>query len=85
MFQFIIESMVLCLFGGALGILLGLGLGAGLEAVITHLQSEVPFNSIITPGLMIFAVLYSAAIGIFFGVYPAYRASKLDPVEALRK
>ncbi|MFC1539190.1 ABC transporter permease [Candidatus Latescibacterota bacterium] len=85
LFQFIIESMVLCLFGGALGLLLGLGLGAGLEAIITHLQSEVPFNSIITPGLMIFAVLYSAAIGIFFGVYPAYRASKLDPVEALRK
>jgi putative ABC transport system permease protein len=85
MFQFIIESMVLCLFGGALGILLGLGLGAGLEMVITKLQSEVPFNSVVTPGLMIFAVFYSAAIGIFFGVYPAYRASKLDPVDALRK
>ncbi len=83
--QFIIESMVLCLFGGILGILLGFGLGAGLETVITRLQSEVPFSSIITPGLIIFAVVYSAAIGIFFGVYPAYRASKLDPVEALRK
>jgi len=76
--------MVLCLFGGVLGIFLGLGLGKGLEAIITSLQSEVPFKSIVTPGLIIFAVIYSAGIGIFFGVYPAYRASKLDPVDALR-
>ena len=83
LFQFILESIVLCLFGGGLGILLGIGLGAGLSAWIKSL-TPVPFESIVSPGLMIFAVLYSACIGLFFGVYPAYRAMKLDPIEALR-
>ncbi len=85
MLQFIIEAMVMCLFGGFLGILFGLGMGSGLEAWIQSTSFEVPFNSVVSPGLMVFAVLYSAAIGMFFGVYPAWRASRLDPVEALRK
>jgi len=84
LFQFILESIVLCLFGGGLGVLLGVGLGAGLSAWIKNL-TPVPFESIVSPGVMIFAVLYSAFIGLFFGVYPAYRASKLDPIEALRQ
>ena len=83
LWQFIVESIVLCLFGGALGILLGLGIGAGISAYIKSL-TKMPFESILTPGLMIFAILYSAGIGLFFGVYPAYRASKLDPIDALR-
>jgi len=83
LWQFLLESIVLCLFGGMLGILLGIGLGAGISAYIKSL-TEQPFESIVTPGLMIFAILYSSGIGLFFGVYPAYRASKLDPVEALR-
>jgi putative ABC transport system permease protein len=81
--QFLLEAIVLCLFGGGLGILFGIGLGSGLSAYIKSL-TQVPFESVVTPGLMIFAVMYSAAIGLFFGVYPAYRASKLDPIEALR-
>ncbi len=81
--QFILESIALCLAGGALGILLGLGIGAGISAYVKSLTHQ-PFESVVTPGLMMFAVLYSAGIGLFFGVYPAYRASKLDPVEALR-
>ena len=80
--QFILESIVLCLFGGALGILLGLGIGAGISTYVKSL-TNMPFESIVTPGLMMFAILYSAGIGMFFGVYPAYRASKLDPIEAL--
>ena len=83
LFQFILEAIVLCLFGGGLGILLGIGLGAALSAWIKSL-TPAPFESIVSPGLMLFAVLYSAAIGLFFGVYPAFRASKLDPIEALR-
>jgi len=82
LWQFLIESTVLCLFGGGLGVLLGMGIGAGISAYIKSF-TEMPFESIITPGLIAFAILYSAGIGVFFGVYPAYRASKLDPVEAL--
>jgi putative ABC transport system permease protein len=81
--QFILEAIVLCLFGGGLGILLGVAIGTGISAVIQNLSGE-PFVSIITPGLMAFAILYSTLIGLFFGVYPAWRASKLDPIEALR-
>lgn len=80
--QFILESMVLCIFGGILGILLGLGIGAAISAYIKNL-TNMPFESVVTPGLMMFALLYSAAVGIFFGVYPAWRASKLDPIKAL--
>jgi putative ABC transport system permease protein len=81
--QFILEAIALCLAGGALGILLGLGIGAGISAYVKSVTHQ-PFESVVTPGLMMFAVLYSAGIGLFFGVYPAWRASKLDPVEALR-
>jgi putative ABC transport system permease protein len=81
--QFIIEAIVLCLFGGALGIVLGITIGNIISAVIQHLTGEA-FQCIITPGLMLFAIFYSSLIGLFFGVYPAWRASKLDPIEALR-
>lgn len=81
--QFMLESMVLCLFGGALGILLGLALGQGIAAYIRSITYD-QFTSVVTTGLMTFAVMYSALIGLFFGVYPAWRASRLDPVEALR-
>ncbi len=84
MSQFIIEAMVLCLFGGFLGIGLGLGLGSGISAYVKSLNASMPFESIVTPGLMMFAILYSAGVGLFFGVYPAWRASRLDPIEALR-
>ena len=83
LWQFLLESMVLCLFGGALGVLLGIGIGKGISVYIKSI-TDLPFESILTPWLMMFAIMYSAGIGLFFGVYPAYRASKMDPVEALR-
>ena len=83
MFQFIIEAIVMCVLGGVLGVLLGTGIGAGISVYIKHL-TKMPFESIVTPGLIMFALIYSCAVGLFFGVYPAYRASKLDPIEALR-
>lgn len=83
MWQFIIEAIVMCVLGGLLGVLLGIGIGAGISVYIKHL-TKMPFESIVTPGLIMFALIYSCAVGLFFGVYPAYRASKLDPIEALR-
>ena len=75
--QFIVESVVICLAGGALGILLGLGLGA----LGAHMLG---YSASASGGVILFSVLFSAAIGIFFGYYPANKAAKLDPIEALR-
>lgn len=76
-FQFIIESMILCLIGGILGILVGFLLGA-IAASILGYSAAVPVAVIIV------AVGFSMVIGIFFGYYPANKAARMDPIEALR-
>ena len=76
-FQFIIESMILCLIGGVLGILVGFLLGA-IAASILGYSAAVPVAAIIV------AVGFSMVIGIFFGYYPANKAARMDPIEALR-
>jgi len=83
LWQFMIETVVLCLFGGLLGVVLGFLMGQGIAAVITSL-TKMPFTSVISPKMMGFAVGFSLFVGIIFGVYPAWSASRLDPVEALR-
>ena len=75
--QFLVESVVLCLVGGGAGILLGHG-GSHLVRLFLHWPVE---NS---PGAIAAAVLVSAGVGVIFGYYPAWRASRLDPIEALR-
>jgi putative ABC transport system permease protein len=75
--QFLAESLVLCLAGGILGILLGWGIALGL----THLAD---WNTAVSPGAVALAVGFSAAVGLFFGIYPARRAASLDPIESLR-
>jgi len=82
LWQFLIEAVTLCMFGGFLGILLGLGLGSALAAYITSL-TDMTFISVISQKMMIFAVGFSLFVGVTFGVYPAWRASQLDPVEPL--
>jgi len=75
--QFLIESIVLCLAGGVLGILLGHG-----AALLIESQLNWPIES--SPEAVVAAVVVSAAVGVIFGFYPAWKASKLDPIEALR-
>ena len=77
LFQFLIEALVLCVMGG----LLGVGVGFGGAEVLTRTQG---WETAVSPEVVIAAVLFSAAIGIFFGIWPAQRAAKLDPIDALR-
>jgi ABC-type antimicrobial peptide transport system permease subunit len=75
--QFLVEAVVLCLVGGAIGILLGHG-GSQLVRLLLHWPVAT------SPAAIVAAVLVSAGVGIVFGFYPAWRASRLDPIEALR-
>ena len=75
--QFLVESIVLALFGGIIGIMIGLAL-AGAASILM----DVPFAADIRVIALAFVV--SAVIGVVFGYFPARRAARLDPIEALR-
>ena len=75
--QFIIESIIICIIGGVIGILLGTALGYGVSILLKT-------KTLPSIGSIIVAVGFSMAIGIFFGYYPANKAAKLDPIDALR-
>ncbi|HZI14193.1 MAG TPA: ABC transporter permease [Myxococcus sp.] len=75
--QFLVESLVLCLAGGTLGLLLGVG-GAAL------LQRLAGWNVVVAPEAIIVAIAFSATVGVFFGIWPARRAASLAPIESLR-
>ncbi len=75
--QFLTESVILSLLGGLIGILLGVLISKGI-AFFAH------WNTVITLQSVLLSFLFSAAVGVFFGFYPAFSASKLNPIDALR-
>jgi len=75
--QFLIEAVVLCLLGGLLGVLLG-------AEVANIFHSSLQWNTQVTPASVLLAFGFSAAVGVIFGVWPARRAARLDPILALR-
>jgi putative ABC transport system permease protein len=77
MAQFLVESVVVTILGG----LLGLGVGVGFTAAMSDLIQQ---PVVMTPRIMILGLSFAAAVGIFFGFYPAVRAARLNPIEALR-
>ena len=75
--QFLVEAVVLCLMGGFMGIVLGRSASLSLHWIL-HWPTEISLPAIVA------AVAVSAGVGIVFGYYPAWKASRLDPIEALR-
>ena len=75
--QFLTEAVVLCLVGGTLGVAAGIGAS-------TLLARSAGWSTMVTGSSVLFAMSFSIVVGVFFGLYPAVRASRLDPIEALR-
>jgi putative ABC transport system permease protein len=77
MVQFVVEAMILCLIGGALGVLLGMTIAALLNS-IAGWQAQV------SAAAVMLAFAFSAGVGLFFGLWPARKAARMDPIAALR-
>jgi putative ABC transport system permease protein len=75
--QFLVEAVVLSLIGGIIGIVLGVGLSTAV-AMFSQFKTSVSLYSVLL------SFLFSAAVGIFFGFYPAKKAAGMDPISALR-
>ena len=74
--QFLVESLILCILGGAIGVILGMGTGMTLQLFGFN------FNS--SSSIVVISFFASSLIGLVFGIFPAYKAAKLNPIEALR-
>ena len=76
--QFLIEAALLSFTGGAIGMAAGWGIALGVGYFVEEI------TPIVTPDIIILAVSVSVGIGLFFGFYPAFQASRLNPIDALR-
>ncbi len=78
--QFLTEAIVLSVLGGLIGVFFGIG----LSRLLKYIKIFAEFKATVSPGSILLAFVFSASVGIFFGFYPARKASRLDPIEALR-
>lgn len=85
MMQFLAESAIITMIGGGLGILLGIGNANLIAGIIEIAKPSLAFTPSISARSVLMATLFSSAIGLFFGIYPAKKAAKLSPIEALRR
>ena len=79
--QFLVEATVLSLAGGGIGLLIGVGISRLLSGLDLNGQ---PLNTVVSPEIALLSITVSAAVGLFFGIYPATRAAALHPIQALR-
>jgi ABC-type antimicrobial peptide transport system permease subunit len=75
--QFLVEAVVMAATGGIIGILLGIG-----SSEVLNYWAQWP--TLVSPPIVAVAFLFSGAVGVFFGFYPAKKAANLDPIDALR-
>jgi len=80
--QFLTEAMLLSVLGGVIGIVLGWGLGQLVSTLTANTSSAI--KSVVSFDSVVLAVGFSVAVGLFFGIYPAWRAASLHPIDALR-
>jgi putative ABC transport system permease protein len=82
--QFLVESVVLASVGGVIGITLGVGASAAITGVINAVLPSADWPFLVSVPATLIALAFAAGVGVFFGFYPARRASRLDPIESLR-
>jgi putative ABC transport system permease protein len=82
--QFLVEAVLLSCIGGVMGFCLGIAASTGATMLINSFTTGTKWPIIVSLEAAVVAILFSATVGIFFGYYPALRASRLDPIEALR-
>jgi putative ABC transport system permease protein len=82
--QFLVEAVLLSCIGGVIGFSMGMGASIGAVSLINAFSSGAPWTHEVSIAAAIVAFFFAAAVGVFFGFYPARRASRLDPIEALR-
>lgn len=82
--QFLVEAVILSSIGGLIGVTLGLSASAGITVLINEFSSGSDWPIVVSIPAALIAMLFAGCVGVFFGYYPARRASKLDPIDALR-